>query len=462
MTEPLIILIDDEDDIRKSYAQTLELAGQEVRTFATAEDALDLLGYEFTGVVVTDIRLPGLDGMTLLGRVREIDPDIPVILVTGHADLPLAVRAMREGAYDFVEKPVSAQHLANVVERAANQRRLLNENRHLREIAGNRDALEARLPGRSGRMVDLRYQLRAVAQTDADVLIVGETGSGKGVTARALHDLSHRSGHPFVVVDCAALPAHLIESELFGHELGAFPGAVRTRFGRFEHARTGTVLLDEIGSISLELQAKLLRVIEDRFVTRVGSNEPVRLDVRFVATSKVPLEAEVAANRFRADLLYRLNVVTLHLPPLAERREDVPLLFLQLIEEATVRYRRPDVRVPAWTLSEIGQRTWPGNIRELRNAADRYVLGLPLDDRKSLPSASAGQKLADRVAEFERGFIADTLLASNGSLRTAYEALGVSRKTLYEKMHKYGLDKRDFAGNSSALADDEPEDDSAA
>jgi len=455
MTQSQILLVDDEQEIRVSYSQALDLAGYEVRSFAMAEGALDLIAHDFDGIVVTDIRLPRMDGMTLLGRVRDIDPDIPVVLVTGHADLPFAVRAMREGAYDFLEKPASAQQLGTVAGRALDYRRLVLENRRLREVAGNRDAIEARLPGRSTRIEEIRYRLRAVAGTDADVLIVGATGTGKEVAARAIHDLSERANGPFVVIDCAALPSELVESELFGHEAGAFPGAMRARYGRFEHARGGTVLLDEIGSMTLELQAKLLRVIENRSIMRLGANEPIPLDLRFIATAKAPLEGEVAAGRFRADLLYRLNIVTLDLPSLAERREDIPILFMHLVEEAATRYRRGGVPVTAAAIADIARREWPGNIRELRNAADRYVLGL---GQGQLPGDGEGDsaRLADQVADFERSVIAGALIAANGSLRSVYESLGVSRKTLYEKMQKYGLDKRDFVDDQLGdLRDDE-------
>src|SRR5690606_17615910 len=379
MKHPSVLLVDDEEDIRRSTCQSLELAGFDVRELGSAEAVLDLVTPGFAGVIVSDIRMPGMDGMTLLTRVRDIDPDVPVILVTGHGDVQLAVRAMREGAYDFIEKPFSAQHLADVVARALDRRSLVLENRLLRAAAGKRDDLETRLPGRSQAMIDLRHRLRAVAGTDADVLIVGETGVGKEVVARALHDNSGRADRPFVVINCAALPANLIESELFGHEAGAFPGAIRARYGKFEHARGGTILLDEIGQMPLDLQARLLRVIEDRVIVRLGSNEPIPLDIRFIATSKVELEEEVAAGRFRADLLYRLNVVTLKVPPLAARREDVPILFLQLLREAAGRYRREPVEPPAHILEAIARRDWPGNVRELRNAADRYVLGLGVD-----------------------------------------------------------------------------------
>ncbi len=445
MTPPTLLLIDDEEEIRRSTAQTLQLAGFDVREFAAAEPALDYITPGFKSVVISDIRMPGMDGMTLLAKVREIDADVPVILVTGHGDVQLAVRAMREGAYDFIEKPFNGQHLADVALRAVDWRSLVLENRLLRAAAGQRDDVEARLLGRSPAMIDLRYRLRAVAATDADVLIIGDTGVGKEVAARAIHDLSGRSLKPFVAINCAALPANLIESELFGHEAGAFPGAIRARYGKFEHARGGTVLLDEIGSMPSDLQAKLIRVIQDRMIVRLGSNEPIPLDVRFIATSKVELEDEAIAGRFRADLLYRLNVVTLRIPSLSARREDVPMLFLQLAREAAGRYRRDMVDIPQPVLAEIARRDWPGNVRELRNAADRYVLGLGIDGLEPLPDGANGLRLAERVARFEKAVIADALRANGGSLKAVYETLGISRKTLYEKMQRHDIDKKDVS-----------------
>lgn len=446
MTAGLVLLVDDEEDLRLSAGQSLELAGFQVKSFAAAERALDLVGYGFEGIVVSDIRMPAMDGMTLMGRIREIDPDIPVILLTGHGDVQLAVKAMREGAYDFLEKPFRARQLAETAARALDRRRLVLENRELRAVAGRRDDVEARLPGRSPLMVEFRHRLRAVAATDADILILGDTGTGKEVAARAMHDISERADRPFVPINCAALPATLIESELFGHEVGAFPGALRPRYGKFEHARGGTVLLDEIGAMPLELQVRLLRVVQDRTITRLGSNEPIELDVRFIATSKVDLEQEVAAGRFRADLFYRLNVVTLHLPPLSARREDLPSLFLQLVGEATARYRRDEADVPQDVIGEVIRRDWPGNVRELRNAADRFVLGLGIDNAV-VGETAAVQDLAQQMADYERGVIAAALHAHRGSLKPVYEGLGISRKTLYEKMQKHGLDRREHRDN---------------
>ena len=443
MSEPTVLLVDDEEELRLATAQALELQDLKVDAFASAEDVLTRISYGFSGVVVSDIRMEGMDGMTLLQRIREIDHDIPVILITGHGDVQLAVKAMREGAYDFLEKPFATPVLASVIGRAMDRRALVLENRRLRAAAGKRDDMEVRLPGRTPVMVDLRYRLRAIGATDADTLIIGDTGAGKEVVALALHDISARAGRPFIVINCAALPETLIESELFGHEAGAFPGAMRPRYGKFEHGRGGTILLDEIGSLPIDLQAKFLRVLQERTITRLGSNESVALDVRFIATSKVDLEGEVAAGRFRADLFYRLNVATLRVPSLAQRHADVPLLFLQLVREASARYGREPIDVPPDVISDIAERDWPGNVRELRNAADRLVLGLDMRmDSASSDDEKENIRLADKVGAFERQIIASTIAAHGGSLKPVYEQLGISRKTLYEKMQKYGLVKR--------------------
>lgn len=449
MIESRILLVDDEEDVRHSSAQALELAGFRVDAFSAAEHALEFISYSFPGVVISDIRMPGMDGMTLLQRIREIDAEVPVILITGHGDVQLAVRAMREGAYDFVEKPFAAQMLAGTIRRALDWRALVLENRRLKAVAGKRDDIEQRLPGRSQVMVDLRYRIRALGAADADTLIIGDTGVGKEVLARTLHDLSTRANSPFIAINCAALPENLIESELFGHEPGAFPGAIRPRYGKFEHGRGGTILLDEIGSMPFDLQAKFLRVLQERVITRLGSNEQVPLDVRFIATSKVDLEKEVAAGRFRADLLYRLNVATLRVPSLAQRRADIPLLFLQLVRESAARYGRDEVEISQSMLAEIAERDWPGNVRELRNAAERLVLGLDATPDDSARSEN-GNRLADKVAAYEKGLIASAIAAHGGALKPVYETLGISRKTLYEKMQKFGLDKKLVAADFSA------------
>ena len=435
-----VFIVDDEPDLRASIAQGLDLAGIASQDFAVADRIPELVSYGFPGVVLTDIRMTGIDGLTLMSRIHDIDRDIPVILMTGHGDVQLAVRAMHDGAHDFVEKPFAVGQLTEIIARALDFRRLVLENRLLRAVAGQTDDLETRLVGRSNVMMDLRRRIRTLGPSEADVLIVGETGVGKEVAARALHDLSPRASKPFLTIDCASLPAALIESELFGHEAGAFAGAMRARFGKFEHARGGTIVLDDIGSIPLEVQGKLLRAIEGRVITRLGSNDDHALDVRFITTSRLPLEAEVAAGRFRADLLYRLNVVTMHVPPLADRREDVPLLFLRLLTEAAARHRVDAPSVSPAMIAALTARDWHGNVRELRNMADRFALGLD----QSLAEGQKSEKLADKVAAFERREIEMALAAHRGQLRPVYEALGLSRKTLWEKMVKHGIDKGHF------------------
>jgi two-component system C4-dicarboxylate transport response regulator DctD len=436
MMQGKVFLVDDDAMMRSSTAQSLELAGFALRSFDCADDVLHLAGPRLNAVILSDIRMPNIDGMTLLQTCRDMDADLPVVLMTGHADVQLAVEAMRRGAYDFIEKPFSPQNLGVVLRRALDHRALVLDNRRLRAAAGKDDDLETRLAGRSSNVIALRHQVRAIGASDADVLIMGPTGAGKDVVARAIHDISPRAAKPFVAVNCAGLPAATIESELFGHEAGAFAGAMRARFGRFEHARGGTVLLDEVGQMPLDAQAKLLRVLQDRTITRLGSNEVIALDVRFIATSTSDLAREVAMGRFREDLYWRLNVVSLNIPPLSARREDIPLLFLQLAREAGARHSVQGRAPSPEFLAELAARDWPGNVRQLRNAADRFVLGL---DWLSPIQGAEGPHLAQRVASFERSVIAGAIAAHGGHLRRVYESLGISRKTLYEKMQKHGL-----------------------
>lgn len=443
MTESsTVYFIDDEEPLRIAGQQTLELADIDCLCFDRAEAALDQIDQDFEGVIVTDLRMPGMGGVALLHAVLQKDPQIPVILVTGHGDIDLAVSMMRDGAYDFIEKPYAPERLVDAVRRALAMRRLTLENRRLRSQVHSPLGAHDRFRGFSGAMDRMRKQISDTAATDANVLIIGETGTGKGLAAQALHGDSLRAGHPFIAINCAALPADGIESELFGHEAGAHAGAVRARIGRFEHARRGTLFLDEIDSLPMAMQGKLLHAVENKIIHRLGSHDPIELDVRFVAASKTNLEDAVANGTFRGDLLYRLNVVTLQMPTLAARREDVPVLFLTFVGQISDRYDLPVPHVPGATLDAIAARDWPGNARELRNAAERFVLGLPEDsDRPIAPSAS----LSHRVSDHERALIAASLTAHEGRLKDTYEALGISRKALYEKMVRYGLERNSFA-----------------
>jgi two-component system C4-dicarboxylate transport response regulator DctD len=442
MSAGAVLLIDDEEDVRLAVGQSLELQGFDVTSFARAERALDVIGRGFAGVVVSDIRLPKFDGMGLLTATREIDPDLPVILMTGHGDVPLAVKAMREGAYDFLEKPFSPARLVEAVTRASELRRLTLENRSMRAELEQLDPVEEILVGRAAPMIDLRKKIAAIAASDVDVLILGETGTGKELAARAVHQSSDRAEKPFVAVNLAALPEATIESELFGHEAGAFAGAQRTRYGKFEHARGGTLFLDEIGAVSVPLQSKLMRVIEDRAIQRIGSNESIPLNVRFIASSNRDLDAMVAEGTFRNELFYRLAVVTLAIPPLRERPEDVPRLFANFVSLAAKRYRRDAPEIPLDDLSALSAEEWPGNVRELRNAADRFVLGLSW--REDAAPAGEPTSLAKQVERYEATVIAAALVSHKGNLKATYEALGLSRKTLYEKMQRHSLRREDF------------------
>jgi two-component system C4-dicarboxylate transport response regulator DctD len=436
-----VILVDDDDDLRPALAQGLELAGHGVRSFATADAALDAIDRGFAGPVVTDIRMPGTDGLAFMARVLEIDPALPVILITGHGDVALAVQAMRDGAYDFIEKPFAVARLTAVVARAIERRRLVLENRALRAQLDDSNVLASRLVGRAPAIRRLREELASVAEADADVLVLGETGSGKEVVARALHDFSRRSKANFVAINCGAVPADIFESELFGHEPGAFTGAAKKRIGKLEHANGGTVFLDEIEAMPLDLQVKLLRAIETRSVERLGSNATIPLDVRFVAASKEDLKKVSDAGRFRADLYYRLNVITLAIPPLRERVEDIPLLFVHLAREARARYRRelPDL-TPALE-ADLLSHDWPGNVRELRNVADRWVMGLWRGFNPGLVERDGGEgSLSDQMASIERRIIATELSRNGGRMKPTYERLGLSRKGLYDKIVRLGID----------------------
>ncbi|MEM6636407.1 MAG: sigma-54 dependent transcriptional regulator [Pseudomonadota bacterium] len=438
-----VLFVDDEEHLRLAAEQSLSLAGLSVLSFAEAATALEHISRDCPGVLVSDIRMRGMDGMSLMRRALEIDPELPVVLITGHGDVALAVQAMQEGAYDFLEKPFAPARLVGAVERARDKRTLTLENRALRRAIGHVDPVEQGLTGRSAAMIALRAQLGAIADTDADVLITGATGTGKAVAARALHDASARAKGPFVLINCAALPEHLVESELFGHEAGAFPGAVRPRFGKFEHGRGGTVLLDEIDSLSLPLQAKLLHAVQDRRVTRLGSNDPTDLDLRFIAASKADLEKASAEGTFRSDLYYRLNGVTLRMPELSARREDIPELFMQLVAEAALRNQRTLPEVPGAVLSALAAKDWPGNVRQLKNVAERFALGLDLEIGPARNPSTTGT-LTEKLAAHEKSLIAAAITTHGGSLKATYEDLGISRKALYDKMQKYGLSRRDF------------------
>ncbi|MEM5425646.1 MULTISPECIES: sigma-54 dependent transcriptional regulator [Paraburkholderia] len=435
-----VLYVEDDELVRRAGVQSLQLAGFDAAGFANAESALPLVDADFAGVVVSDIRLPGMSGLDLLAQCHERAPEVPIILVTGHGDISMAVQAMRDGAYDFIEKPFASERLIETVRRALERRLLVLENLALRRELAGHDALAPRIIGKSPAIEQVRKLIANVAPTDASVLINGDTGAGKELIARSLHELSPRHDKPFVAVNCGALPEPMFESEMFGYEAGAFTGAAKRRIGKLEHASGGTLFLDEIESMPLSLQVKLLRVLQDGVLERLGSNQPVRADLRVVAAAKGDMSEHVAAGTFRRDLLYRLNVVTIALPPLAERREDIVPLFEHFLLDAAVRYQRPAPLLTERDRMRLAQRDWPGNVRELRNAADRRVLGIP-DDLSAVAAAGEDDALPlkERVEQYERALIADALQQSNGAVAQAAERLQMAKATLYEKIRRYGL-----------------------
>ena len=425
-----ILLVEDDAIVRRGSEQALSLAGMKVLPFGDAESALAALAAERPWAVVTDVKLPGQSGLELLREIRQRDRELPVILVTGHGDVAMAVEAMREGAYDFIEKPFSSDRLVGTVRRAVERRTLMAENRRLREQLPEGGAMP--IIGQAPAMQELRRQIAALAPAQVDVLIRGETGAGKEVVARTLHALSGRTG-PFVALNCGALPENIIESELFGHEAGAFTGATRRRIGRIEYAHGGTLFLDEIESMPLAAQVKLLRVLQERQVERLGSNTPVAVDCRVVAAAKDDLRKLADEGKFRADLYYRLNVVSLQIPPLRERPGDIPLLMAQFTKEAAQRFGRP---VPAWSDHDMlrwQQYGWPGNVRELRNVAERVSLGL--GDGLDAPELQA-LSLPARMEQLERNLIRDAMALAEDNVAKAAELLQIPKKTLYDKLAK--------------------------
>jgi len=438
-----VILVDDEEHLRTACMQALDLAGIDVEAYASADGVVDRIGQSWPGVLVTDIKMPGTSGLELMASVLAVDPDLPVVLITGHGDVPMAVRAMREGAYDFLEKPFASDLLVDAVRRALEKRTLVLENRQLRMAVGEGAALEQRLLGKTPEMARLRKRITDYAATDADVLIHGETGAGKEMVARSLHEGSPRRANRFVAINCGALPENLIESELFGHKPGAFTGAAKKRVGRIEHADGGTLFLDEIESMPMDLQIKLLRVLQDRAVIPLGGNDEVPVDVRVLAATKEDLRSLSDQGQFREDLFYRLDVLSVVIPPLRDRKDDIPLLFQHFVSQACEKYNKPAVAVTPKVVSALLLHDWPGNVRELQNAAMRFALGAGLGALGDKAAEDGAEEtavgLVEQMEAVERRLIENALEKNGNSLKDTYEALGISRKTLYDKMRRYGI-----------------------
>ena len=441
-----VIFIDDDKFIRKSTTQSLQMQGYDVACYDNASSALNDIDHDCSRVIVSDIKMPGLSGLELLQRVKEIDDSIPVILITGQGDIATAVQAMRDGAYDFLEKPFSPDNLIEVVRRAYDKRSLVIENRNLKKQLQLQNVPGQRIIGNTPVIEQLRKQITRLADADADILLWGETGTGKDLVARNLHEISRRRSAPFVAINCGALPENIIESELFGHAAGAFTGATKARVGKFEYANGGTIFLDEIESMPLDLQVKLLRVLHDRTVEPLGSNQQIKIDIRVIAATKTDLKQASADGVFREDLYYRLNVITLNLPTLRERVEDIPLLFHHYTLIAAARHECDLPEFDPRQLHELLVYQWPGNVRELKNAAERFVLlgetDTPnLDEVIHATEQGGSVNLHNRVEWFEKSLIEQALEQCEGSINATLEMLDTPRKTLYDKMRKYGIDK---------------------
>lgn len=444
-----VIFIDDDKFIRKSATQSMEMEGFKVESYADAASALAGIDTECTCVIVTDIKMPGISGLELLQRIKEIDANIPVILITGQGDIATAVQAMRDGAHDFLEKPFAPDNLIEVVRKAYDKRMLVLENRNLKKELELQNAPGLRIIGKTVAIQQLRNQITRLAGTDTDILLWGETGTGKDLVARNLHEISKRRKAPFVAINCGALPESIIESELFGHAAGAFTGASKPRIGKFEYANGGTIFLDEIESMPLDLQVKLLRVLHERVVEPLGSNKQLPIDIRVIAATKIDLKQACAEGSFREDLYYRLNVITLSLPTLRDCVEDIQLLFHHYALIAAARHESDLPELSSEQLQQLLMYHWPGNVRELKNAAERFVLtgdasNLDLDEIIRATAQGEAIDLHNRVEWFEKNLIEQALEKCAGSINETLEVLGTPRKTLYDKMRKYGIDKNQY------------------
>jgi two-component system nitrogen regulation response regulator NtrX len=445
-----LLVVDDEPGIRDAIKQVLEYEGLEVRVAGSGGEALTLYPDFRPHLVFLDVKMAGLDGLDTLARLKDLDPDAMVVMISGHGTIATAVEATRRGAFDFLEKPLDADRLLVTARNALSQSGLEGENRRLRQETGAR----YEMIGSSTALEEVRQVIARVAPTNARVLIAGENGTGKELVARAIHDGSERRAQAFVEVNCAAIPSELIESELFGHMKGSFTGAVGDRAGKFEQADGGTLFLDEIGDMSPSAQAKVLRALQEGIITRIGGSKAIQVDVRVIAATNKDLIEEIATGRFREDLFYRLNVVPIAVPPLRSRREDIPVLvayFVRQLSGGGMAGRRFD---PA-SIERLRQRPWPGNVRELRNAVERLLI---LSRGKTVTAGDVSRLLGEEGTmeggprfeegsfdafkeETEKGFLMAKLREYDWNISETARALKMPRSNLYKKMERYGLDR---------------------
>ncbi|MFL5462146.1 MAG: sigma-54-dependent transcriptional regulator [Gemmatimonadales bacterium] len=442
-----ILIVDDEAGIRQALKQVLEYENLMVKVTASGGEALTVYPEFRPHLVFLDVKMAGLDGLETLTRLRNLDPNSQVVMISGHGTIATAVEATQRGAFDFLEKPLDTDRLLVTVRNALAQAKLMDENTRLREESESR----FRMVGDSPALKEVRELITKVGPTSARVLITGENGTGKELVARALHEASPRQGRAFIEVNCAAIPSELIESELFGHMKGSFTGAFADRAGKFEQADGGTLFLDEIGDMSLSAQSKLLRVLQEGVVTRIGGSKPIQVDVRVLAATNKDLEQEITEARFREDLLYRLNVVPIRVPPLRERRADIPALVGYFAEQLSASAGVPGRKFSDEAVRRLQTRPWPGNIRELRNAVERVLIlasgkKVTAEDIDHLLPGTMGPNgespsLEDFKLEAEKKFLVQQLRQHDWNLSETARAIKIPRSNLYKKMERFGLNR---------------------
>lgn len=443
-----LLIIDDEKNIREGLGANFELEGYTVKLAENGEEGLKLISKGDIDLVITDLRMPGISGEEVLRRVTTETPGIPVIVLTGHGSIDAAVDAMRNGAYDFLTKPLNLDQLSMIVKRALEARELSLQHKQLKAEVESAHTFD-KIIGKSAEMQKVFEMIKKVASSKASVLITGESGVGKELVADAIHNLSSRKDHQCIKVHCAALSETLLESELFGHEKGAFTGAENLVKGRFELAHESTIFLDEIGEINPSVQIKILRVLQEKAFERVGGQETINVDVRIVAATNRNLEEEVKNGKFREDLYYRLNVVHIHVPPLRERKDDIPLLIAKFVEEFAEENGKVISGIDARAKSAMYNYNWPGNIRELRNCIESAVVmasgeEITLEDLPPTVSKAAAEQSISIPAnstldEAEKIIILQTLAANKNNKSKTAELLGIGRKTLHRKLEEYGI-----------------------
>jgi DNA-binding NtrC family response regulator len=439
VSAPLILTIDDKINIGEVISGILGVAGYEVVTATSGEEGLRLFREHSPAMVLTDLRMEGMSGIDVIREIRATDVGTPIILLTAHGSISSAVEAMKAGADDYLTKPLDYDMLRVKIEKNLQSSAYRRENVRLREEKSLRDAMDD-LIGRSESMKRIYSFIETVAPTESTVLIQGEPGTGKELIARSIHKRSNRSAGPYVVVDCAAIPEGLIESELFGYEKGAFTGATARKPGRIELAGGGTVFLDEIGELPLAVQAKLLRLVQERQLFPIGAEHPITVDFRLIAATNRNLRQEVEEKRFRADLFYRLNVITVDSPPLRDRREDIPLLAEAFWRMSIVSNRLPERPIEPEHLASMVQYDWPGNVRELKNSIERLaILGTLPSEVESWPTKSPASA-EKTLSNVERELVEDALRLADGNISRAAQALGIGRKALYNRIRKYSID----------------------